>query len=192
MPAAAAGAILATAAILPLVALAVEVPVVTALAWVGRILIAASTHTVRIFAASGWLTLGPTAAARALDVAARLVQDRHLVRRLELGLTQVNLSATYLRVGCLVDQLLGDLGVIVSYEAEATTLATDRISHYLGILDGSKLLEVLQEVGVSQGVVKPTNEHFVSDALRELLLLVFGVVASRAVSGATTSSSVTT
>ena len=95
----------------------------------------------------------------------RLVQEFHLLGGLELGLAQVHLAPTNLRMRRLIDQLLGDRGVDVGDEAEAAALTADWIAHDLRLLDGAELLEVPEEVLVSQGIVKTSHEHFVSDAL---------------------------
>ena len=102
---------------------------------------------------------------RSLLMSLRLVQEFHLLGGLELGLAQVHFAPTNLRMRCLIDQLLGDRGVDVGDEAEAAALTADWIAHDLRLLDGAELLEVPEEVLVSQGIVKTSHEHFVSDAL---------------------------
>lgn len=102
---------------------------------------------------------------RSLLMSLRLVQEFHLLGGLELGLAQVHFAPTNLRMRRLIDQLLGDRGVDVGDEAEAAALTADWIAHDLRLLDGAELLEVPEEVLVSQGIVKTSHEHFVSDAL---------------------------
>ena len=102
---------------------------------------------------------------RSLLMSLRLVQEFHLLGGLELGLAQVHFAPTNLRMRCLIDQLLGNRGVDVGDEAEAAALTADWIAHDLRLLDGAELLEVPEEVLVSQGIVKTSHEHFVSDAL---------------------------
>ena len=79
---------------------------------------------------------------RSLLMSLRLVQEFHLLGGLELGLAQVHLAPTNLRVRRLIDQLLGDRGVDVGDEAEAAALAIDGVTHNLSILDRAKLLKV--------------------------------------------------
>ena len=102
---------------------------------------------------------------RSLLMSLRLVQEFHLLGGLELGLAQVHFAPTNLRMRRLIDQLLGNRGVDVGDEAEAAALTADWIAHDLRLLDGAELLEVPEEVLVSQGIVKTSHEHFVSDAL---------------------------
>ena len=102
---------------------------------------------------------------RSLLMSLRLVQEFHLLGGLELGLAQVHLAPTNLRMRRLIDQLLGDRSVDVGDEAEAAALTADWIAHDLRLLDGAELLEVPEEVLVSQGIVKTSHEHFVADAL---------------------------
>jgi len=73
----------------------------------------------------------------------------------------------------LIDELLRDVGVDVSHESEAATLAAGRIAHDLRLLHLTEYLEVAQKVFVGQRVVQTAHEDFVADTLHQLLFLLF-------------------
>jgi len=90
----------------------------------------------------------------------------------------------------LIDELLGYVDIEVGHEAEATTLSANWIAHDLSFLHLAELLEMTRKVLVGKPVIEPTDEHFLTDALLQLLLLNLGS-AARAIARPTAAASIT-